>query len=664
MQATREQMQQLLAEAEQNGWAKRAAYLREKLGQGEPPVPEVVERQPTSRTESAWRGAAQGASFGTADEGAGLFGAVLDTLLGDPAGDIAAEATGRPRASFGDRYQAYRDDQRTQNAQARQDNPWTYGGAEFAGGLMVPGGATAKGAQKINQARSAIRPLGAVAASGAAAGAASALGYSEGETRGEVAADTAIGAGVGAVAAPAISTATNWATKGVSNVGGRLKRAMISDPAEQARLKVGQTLQDEGLTDPAVIRAKLNEMGPDATLADIGTNLQQLAVVSAKVPGPGRRLAQDYVNSRQAGQQSRLERLVRDTVDPKWTDYRGYVRQVGEKRAKDAAEMYKAAYLQPVKTTPVLADLSRNNDYFKQALDRAVKNVRNKVDIAPGTSDVSADGMISTRMMDQVMRELQDMSRVAYRKGRNELGRDIALVRDAVRREMFSQNPYLEKAMSIHRGGKELTEAAEYGRDLLVGKKRLDELQDVMEEWSESEIDSFRVGLLQGMFDKIEDAAQTQNSARFAAPERVRSLLRQAFKDDNAYERFMRGVDGETAMQATRNRVTGGSPTMELQAAHRGGMPDVAQGRGVIQWIQTALKWLGTDDPALSRLTEDDYGQIAKLLFSDVDDAALEKLVAPTLGMRIRAAGAASNPGAATAGATINSGMGTWETMQ
>lgn len=664
MQATKEQMQQLLAEAEQNGWENRATYLRDKLGQTEPPVPQVTERQPTGKTESAWRGAAQGASFGLTDEGSGLFGTVLDTLLGDPAGDIAAEITGQERASMGDRYRSYRDDQRTQNDQARQDNPWTYGLSELAGGLAVPGGATAKGAQAASRVRSSLRPLGAVAVSGAATGAGAGFGYSEADTAAGVAGDTAFGSGVGAVAAPVMSAATNFAVKGASNAAGRLKRAFDTDHAEQARMKVGQALQDEGLVDPTAIRAKLEEMGPDATLADIGSNLQQLAVVASKTPGPGRTLAQDYVESRQSGQQSRLQRLVRDTLEPKWTDFRGYLHQVGEKRSKDAGEMYAAAYLQPVKPTPNLANLSRDNDYFKQALGRAVKTVKNKVDVSADTSAVSADGMISTRMMDQVMRELQDMSGQAYRKGRNELGRDIKLVRDEVRREMFKQNPYLEKAMSIHRGGKELEDSANYGRDLLTGKKRLDDLTEVMEEWSESEVDSFRIGLVQGMYDKLEDVATGQNSGRFAAPERVRSMLRQAFKDDDSYAKFMRGIEGENAMQATRNKVTGGSPTMELQSAERGGLPQMAPGRSVVEWVQAAFKWLGTDDPALARLKPEDYTEISKLLFGQVDDATLEKLVAPTLGMRIRAAGAASNPGAATAGGLINSGISMKESMQ
>ena len=660
MQATKEQVRQMLAEAEQNGQTKRAEYLRSKLGVSTP----APTRTPTSKVESAWRGAAQGASFGTTDEGSGLMGALMDTLLGDPAGDIAAEVTGQPRASFGDRYSAYRDDQRQQNTQARQDNPWTYGLSEFVGGVAVPGGATFKGAQAASKARSTLRPLGAVAASGAATGAAAGLGYSEGETAGEIAGDTAMGAGIGAVAAPAISSATNFITKGAANAGGRLKRAFDTDHAEQARLKVGQALQDEGLTDPAVVRAKLAELGPDGTLADIGSNLQQLAVVAAKVPGPGRRLAQDFVESRQAGQQSRLQKLVRDTLDPKWTDMRGFTRQLTKTREAQASEAYAAAYLQPVRPTPELASLSRNNDYFKQALERAVKNVKNKVNVGSSSTDVAADGMISTRMMDQVMRELRDMSQGAYLKGRNELGSDIKAVRDVVRAEMFKQNPHLERAMSIHRGGKELEEAAGYGRAILQKKTRLDELQGAMEEWSESEIDAFRVGLMQGMFDKLEDVATSQNSARFAAPQRVRSMLREAFKDGDTYEKFMRGVDAETAMQGTRNKVTGGSPTMELQSAERGGLPQMAPGRSVVEWIQTALRWLGTDDPALSRLKPEDYGEISKLLFRDVDDQTLEKLVAPTLGMRIRAAGASSNPGAATAGGVINSTMGAVEAMQ
>lgn len=581
------------------------------------------QREKSTKVASAISGAVQGATFGWADE---IFGMAMDAL------------------SKGDQYEQARDSYRQRDQQDRNDNPWTYGLSEVAGGMALPGGAGVSGAKALNAGVKAVRPIGALAAAGATSGGIAGAGFSEGETTGEVAGDAALGAGLGAVLSPAIAKGSESLMRGVSNVAGGVRRKFLSSPQEQASMRVARSLQDEGLYSADAIREKLNALGPDGRLADIGPVLQQEAVRAAKNTGPGRKLAVDFVEKRQSGQESRLQKIARETVDPKWTDYRGYVRQIDTARKEQAKEAYEAAYLQYVAPTDTLTDLSHTNDYFRTAMEKAVKGVKNKVDVSMSAEEMVSDGKVSTRLMDQVMRELKDMKESAYRAGNSELSKDIKAVRDLVKGEVFKQNPYLERAMSIHQGGREVQEAAQYGREMLTKRVRLDELTDVMEDWSESQVDSMRVGMLQGIFDKLEDASDTQNSAsRVINSSRVKKLLRETFKDEGRYQKFMDAIDAENAMQSTRNKTVGGSPTYEL-AADRGLPPF---GGGAVQtagnWLRHFWRKLGGEEADLSQLKAEDWNELTKYLFSDVNDETLKKLVAPTLRMRVKGSGVLDN---------------------
>lgn len=107
----------------------------------------VQERITTSgpdvtHTESALRGAAQGASLGFADEITGAIQGVRDVVLTDAElGDLS------------ERYATHRDESRRNYADAEAANPITYGAGNVAGGaatMFVPGLNVAKGATIAN----------------------------------------------------------------------------------------------------------------------------------------------------------------------------------------------------------------------------------------------------------------------------------------------------------------------------------------------------------------------------------------------------------------------------------------------------------------------------------------------------------------------------------
>lgn len=131
---------------------------------------DALERDP-SMTESAIRGAAQGATFGFADEIAGGL-----------------------EAAFTDKsYEQARDESRANFKRAKDANPKTYLAGEVGGGIgtvMIPGLGAAN----------AVRTLGGAAKVGSLMGAASGLGHSEAKDAQGQAIDMFAGMGTGALA--------------------------------------------------------------------------------------------------------------------------------------------------------------------------------------------------------------------------------------------------------------------------------------------------------------------------------------------------------------------------------------------------------------------------------------------------------------------------------
>lgn len=134
----------------------KALHSSASKSKSEPIKETEPDTEPMSKTESGLRGAAQGATFGFADELTGGGESFMDLLGGNT--DVM------------DNYKKHRDESRANYKQAEEENPLTYLAGNLAGGLAVPvpGIGAAKG-------------IGAMAKQGAIAGGLFGLGTSEKE---------------------------------------------------------------------------------------------------------------------------------------------------------------------------------------------------------------------------------------------------------------------------------------------------------------------------------------------------------------------------------------------------------------------------------------------------------------------------------------------------
>lgn len=143
---------------------------------------EKIAKGPISKAESAMRGAAQGASFGFADELTALVGGAIDSMTSPV--DFSTAREGWTSAI------------RRRDAEAQEENPMSFGGGVVGGSVLaslVPGGRVLDASRKATTAGR----LGTAAGEGAIAGA----GFSDADVlSGEFVGDVAKGAALGTAA--------------------------------------------------------------------------------------------------------------------------------------------------------------------------------------------------------------------------------------------------------------------------------------------------------------------------------------------------------------------------------------------------------------------------------------------------------------------------------
>lgn len=192
-----------------------------------------VPAEPISQTESGLRGAAQGVSFGFADEVSGAIEAAADIATGD-----------KTISEFSSLYTKYRDESRDAFKDAEQQNPKSYLSGEVAGAVgsvLVPagiagkiGGATLKGILSGTTLKAAVG-LGAVEG----------LGRAEKITDvGDIAGSAALGAagfGVGKVAAKGFKALRSLkSTKAVEGAARKKANALL----DAVGIKTGKKVND------------------------------------------------------------------------------------------------------------------------------------------------------------------------------------------------------------------------------------------------------------------------------------------------------------------------------------------------------------------------------------------------------------------------------------
>lgn len=326
---------------------------------------------------------------------------------------------------------------------------------------------------------------------------------------------------------------------------------IADSPSRKAQRLLAEALERDGLTPDEAV-ARLQQLGPEARLADLGENLSGLARATTAKPGPARTTAKDFLDTRQKGQQSRLTKAagVQGTKEFK----EAFATAMRDRKSK-ASPLYDEAYEAPLDLSSPQMTALLERPSMKRALKDAAKIV---ADEGGGTGHV--------RLMDAAKRSLDDKIGAAVRSGKREKARRLTMLKNELLTEVDRQVPAFKQAREVYAGEAAMRDAAQLGRNLLTKKLDLDDIEVMIKDMGEGELRAFQMGTMRGLVDKLEGTANNRNVAgKLIESPRAREVLELAFPDEASLKRLLDVADAESLFSQTRNKVQGGSPTARIQ---------------------------------------------------------------------------------------------------
>lgn len=483
------------------------------------------------------RAGLQGATFGWADEaGAAASAALQPVVLG---------AMGLPyEEGFGNRYDQAMGEFQQEKTAYQEENPGKAAAAEVVGAL---GTGIASAPVKVlgtpMQAMSTIGKAGSLAATGAVQGGIYGAGAAD---QGERLGGAAKGAAIGAVAAPVIGAAL----KGVKSAAQYGAVKLSQTPRDQAVKAIRAAAEQEGLAADDAVRL-LDDLGPEATLADLGENFRALARVAANKAGAAKVRAGAMVNARQAGQQSRLLGSAEQATGANADDFVSTVNRLTAQRSVKAKPLYDQAFAAQIDDqAPELAELLARPT-MKSAMMQANK-------LAADAGDAIEPGNLMKRLHYAKMALDAKYEKLGPKEGT--MKRAVLGLKNSLLEQMDSASPEYMEARKLYAGDSAMLGAADKGKNLF--KADFDEMSEIVKGMSDSEKELFRLGSMRAIQDKMDTIPQTNDSVkRLLGQPRMQKLLGLVFDDPDGLQSFIKRAGAENEFARTRNVITGNSST-------------------------------------------------------------------------------------------------------
>jgi len=530
----------------------------------------VVEtaQQPQQDTESVTdynkyiqgaRQAAQGLTFGTGEEI-----------------EAGVRSIFSPRS-----YKDIRDELRTKQQLFESDNPALAAGLEIGGAVAVPFGGLLRGANIAGRALKAgdvgtkiqrgLTSEKAATRIGTGAGVGAAGGATYGAGKAEEISDIpekaleygTLGAVGGAIVPEAIKVTGKFGGSLFKNVKERFGTPSIDAANANATKVLADKLEKDNLTtdDVRTMFKEYEKLGVDnATLADLGKNLQDAGFVSYSVPSKGKTETARFLEGRALELKGETFKNIAQNANIN-TERLGidFVNDLADKQKTLARQNYPEAYSKAVPAQPFrkYADRDLFNKAYREAQELAdIEGVQ-----LPPLSKLYDADFVETDTLHQIKRGLD---------GIIEQGTDItggmtvkAGAVSKVKREfndlIKKYNPEYAKAQKEFKDDIDLRNAYDFGSKYLT--KDFREIRNRFKDATPAEKQSFRVGMMSAIEKQMQNMKGVDLSAQVFKSDKQREALRFVFDDPKAYQRFKDSVEKQQKLLETNTAVMRGSQT-------------------------------------------------------------------------------------------------------
>lgn len=636
------------------------AYAQQNFAQPQAPVPQSAPQPAPGLLQGIAQSVGRGASFGLSDRAgalvSSLLGSTQNTELGDFGGTYSEnlKSIQDARDKFADKY------------------PVTDFAANVVGGV-ASGGPLLKGAAAVPQLAGALRSFNSMprwaqfATGGAAAGGLSGAGNAR---EGDVLEGAAIGGATGAVLGSTLPPVLKYGWKTADALFGTPVRAVVNalrTPEEQGTRLLARALARDEVT-PDMLRQTLNDMGPNAVVADAaGRNTLGLGDLAMTRPGLAQNQGTKFLEQRAQGAGGRVNTALQNALGVTSTNVDDMTQALHNKM-RALSPQYEAAIqgatVPTTKNLEILAQdpivqsgiaaakkiIQTDSTIFqlrgKGAIDALIKELDSINTTLPQT--VQAFGsrvpLVGTGSTEEVFRSAPSLRAWDYvRRGLNDVIKDNT---DAVTGKMTplgGRVAQLQKELTAELDNAApayKTARAAYA-DPATGEKALNLGRQFMQEDAETtarrladmtpaEQQYFKAGAARKVQDMIGSRPDTGMSyADFLKRPTYVEKLKAAFGDDVAgFDAFMKQLRAEKTMGETHAALGKGTQTAaRIAAAQDAGMPITTAEipTSKMEALRAGLRYL-------TRPNEETSSQLSSLLLSP-DPAARDRVVQALLSL-------------------------------
>ena len=556
------------------------------------------------------------ATFGLSNKGANVGEWLADKMFGD-----------------GTSYADIAKNRRQAKELYREENPWKSGGASFVGGMGNPVANTigrwavgdnvlsginkavntptlSKILQGLNKEKwlkglvrsrtDEMKELGLKelvkrgAVSGATLAGTQALGENIGdglsgeELAGNVGGTTSFGLGLGAGLPPAIKGGA-WLLQKFANTLARLPGSGKQQTTLAWR-KIYEALERDGYTPDSAVQ-RLDELGPEATLADLGENMHALSYSVYSKPGKGSGKMRDFVEDRhkgvfpaddsagvlEGGQQGRIS----DKIDELYPE-----QYQGKQNQPETSKLYTEAFAENKDIFSDKLDQILRTSSGKKALKEAVEIMSDEMErvgksdpeLTALYNDVYGEGTgagvssgLKLKTWDYVKRAFDDMIERATNKGDQPTVRRLAKLKNDLTGELDSLTGGAESKYARGRGLSSddfaNEDAFNFGQKFMRQDVRLDELQQKLANMTEEQLHNYRIGAMKQLKNDISKMKAGSDKAQQILDNKLlQRKIKTVFGDDQKFGEYMTLLKNEAQMSKLR-KFFGGSQTEKKLSA-------------------------------------------------------------------------------------------------
>ena len=418
------------------------------------------------------------------------------------------------------------------------------------------------------------------------------------------------GAAIGGTAGTVLGAATPPIIEGaIGLVKGAINQIVSRMPFQQrsmAARKIAEAMARDGIT-PEQAAAKMQEMGSEAALLDLGPNTRALAGAAQQTPGEGKTGITNFLVNRQegvrdankviqGGQFNRVKGQIDELVPETYGETeagiaaarKGYGRVYNA--ARDGGDL--------VDVAPVIKELDDEISRSKGGIKSSLQKVRDLLVDENGNPEITIETLHQSKIaIDELMSGEARSSMGSVSKGR---------VKDYINKlldsigESGESGALYTAARTGTRGEWMKQEALESGAKFMRGSEFMDAnaLQSALAKMSPEELHSFRVGAVQALKGSMSSNGKV--TTRTDVVKKLMDLpdmepkIKLAFGGDAMFKKYITGLEAEKEMFKGYSMMKG-SQTAEREAAKADAVVDPSRIiRGMVKFKSpNPLDWAG-----------------------------------------------------------------------